>query len=148
VPFVAVFLGKLKDKVFARVILITLVVISFIQVIAIDGQSLSYLYMKQRDYMSENDRLAQITEPDSVILCQYLDKLIFPERRVGCFSELAQQPDLLADICINLVEKDIPVYVIEDMPFDVEGLMEALAKRGYELSEIEASMWRVRAIFL
>jgi hypothetical protein len=146
VPFVAVFLGKLKDKVFARVILITLVVISFIQVIAIDGQSLSYLYMKQRDYMSENDRLAQITEPDSVILCQYLDKLIFPERRVGCFSELAQQPDLLADICINLVEKDIPVYVIEDMPFDVEGLMEALAKRGYELSEIEASMWRVQAV--
>jgi hypothetical protein len=146
VPFVAVFLGKLKDKIFARVILITLLVISFVQVVATDGQSLSYLYIKEHDYMSENDRLSCITEPDSVILCQYLDKLIFPERRVGCFQELSQRPDSLADIAINLAEKDIPVYIIEDSPFDVEGLVEALAKQGYELSEIESDMWRVQTV--
>jgi len=146
VPFVAVFLDKLKNKIFARVILITLLVISFVQVVATDGQSLSYLYVKEHDYMSESVRLTHITEPGSVILCQYLDKVIFPERRVGCFQELPQRPDSLADIAINLAEKDIPVYIIEDSPFDVEGLVEALAKQGYELSEIEVGMWRVQTV--
>ena len=146
VPFVAVFLSRFKRKVSIISITAILLFVSCVQVFATDGQSLSYLHIKEHDYMSENDRLTHITEPDSVILCQYLDKLIFPERRVGCFYELAQQPDLLADICINLVEKDIPVYVIEDRPFDVEGLMEALAKQGYELSEIEGDMWRVQTV--
>ena len=67
---------------------------------------MSQSIQKQLAWRGEYDRVLSLTEPQSVIITQYHDKLFFPERKVivGLFND-----DKMTEQYEVLVEK-LPVY--------------------------------------
>ncbi|MDI6688948.1 MAG: hypothetical protein QME54_00735 [Actinomycetota bacterium] len=86
------------------------------------------------------------TESDSVILCQYFDKMLFPKRKVGIISSLQQDPKLLANITATLKQNNVPVYILVDGPISLQQFDGELSKRDYFLRLVDpaSKLYRVQ----
>lgn len=70
------------------------------------SEGLNYAFKKQADFKGQYEAILSLTEPNSVIITQYHDKLFFPERKVivGLFTD-KNINDLYAKLA-----KTLPVY--------------------------------------
>ncbi len=81
---------KVFAKAATRVILLALIaIVSFNFVLRGSSEGLIYTYQKEKVSKEELKKVLKLTEPDSVIITKYQDKLFFPERKVivGLFDD-------------------------------------------------------------
>lgn len=134
--FVEVFAGGKAKKVL--MLLFLLITISSVLTVFLGPLSLSFIQKKSQSYAHFNSIIANKTESDSIIFCQYWDKAIFPERKVGWIRGLSKddRPKILADVTINLTKKGLPVYILKDRPLEWDEYDKELSKNGYLLKRI------------
>ncbi|MHA1170100.1 MAG: hypothetical protein ACTSRU_19900, partial [Candidatus Hodarchaeales archaeon] len=126
VPFTLLFLSKIlslkyvTDKSFTKILICAVLAIILIFPTISVIPSIDARMDDRNRYASYNEYVLERIEPDGIILCQYVDKIYFPERTTGNpnFSP-GNKEWSTANITYNLFLAGHPVYFVFDINEDI-----------------------------
>lgn len=135
-PFLVSFVFSVSRKTrLISILLCTVLIIHSVNLVLFSPQGFLETKQQKEKYQQLNKDIVDHTEQNSLIITNYWDKVIFPDRRVAVPLFLDNDTKL-SDNINELIEMNFSIYIMEDpknLPYDE---YDQLTKKEYELIRV------------